>query len=152
MAFGLTDSGCQRAIADQERLDRFADIDIDLRTSLYALRIQRIRQLELMSAYADVTEMPEQAPEPEDDAANAYLRPSTGKPGRCIVPYQHHQRADELGTGPDHAQSQQAPEPRRNRHSTRHPASRTAVSVTGSGCLWPAIGNAQIGFYISGIP
>jgi len=83
MAFGLTDSGAKMLIADQERLDRFADIDKALDLQVIAVRPENTtypKLTELMSAYADVTEMPEQAPEPEDDATLMYTSGSTGNP------------------------------------------------------------------------
>ena len=80
MAFGLTDSDAKVLIADQERLDRFADIDKALDLQVLAARPESTtypKLTELMSAYADVTEMPEH-PEPEDDATLMYTSGSTG--------------------------------------------------------------------------
>jgi long-chain acyl-CoA synthetase len=83
MAFGLSDSGAKVLIADQERLDRFADISPALDIQVIAVRVEatdHANLADLVSAYADVTEMPAQAPEPEDDATLMYTSGSTGNP------------------------------------------------------------------------
>ncbi len=83
MAFGLSDSGAKVLIADQERLDRFADISPALDIQVIAVRAEatdHANLADLVSAYADVTEMPAQAPDPEDDATLMYTSGSTGNP------------------------------------------------------------------------
>ncbi len=83
MAFGLSDSGAKLLIADQERLDRFADIDPVLNIQVIAVRPDASihpNLADLVKAYADVSEMPEQKPRPEDDATLMYTSGSTGNP------------------------------------------------------------------------
>jgi long-chain acyl-CoA synthetase len=83
MAFGLSDSGAKVLIADQERLDRFAAIDPVLNIQVIAVRSDASihpNLADLVSAYADVSEMPEQKPQPEDDATLMYTSGSTGNP------------------------------------------------------------------------
>ena len=83
MAFGLADSGAKVLIADQERLDRFAAIDSPLDVRVIAVRPEKTEHpnlADLVAAYADVTEMPDQQPGPEDDATLMYTSGSTGNP------------------------------------------------------------------------
>ena len=83
MAFGLADSGAKVLIADQERLDRFAAIDSPLDVRVIAVRPEKTQHpnlADLVAAYADVTEMPDQQPGPEDDATLMYTSGSTGNP------------------------------------------------------------------------
>ena len=75
MAFGLSDSGSKVLIADQERLDRFADIEQPLDIQVIAVRPEATEHpnlADLVNAYADVTDMPDQQPDPEDDATLMY--------------------------------------------------------------------------------
>ena len=76
MAFGLTDSGAKVLIADQERLDRFADIDkaLDLQVIAVAPRIQRIRSQLDDECLCGCDRMPEQALFQRTCNANVYLR------------------------------------------------------------------------------
>lgn len=83
MAFGLTDSGAKVLIADQERLDRFAAIDSPLDVRVIAVRPEKTEYpnlADLVTAYADVSELPDQQPGPEDDATLMYTSGSTGNP------------------------------------------------------------------------
>ena len=83
MAFGLSDSGSKVLIADQERLDRFADIEQPLDIQVIAVRPEATEHpnlADLVNAYADVTDMPDQQPDPEDDATLMYTSGSTGNP------------------------------------------------------------------------
>ena len=83
MAFGLSDSGAKVLIADQERLDRFAAIEQPLDIQVIAVRPEATEHpnlADLVSAYADIVDMPEQQPDPEDDATLMYTSGSTGNP------------------------------------------------------------------------
>ena len=79
----LSDSGAKVLIADQERLDRFAAIEQPLDIKVIAVRPEATEHpnlADLVSAYADIVDMPEQQPDPEDDATLMDTSGSTGNP------------------------------------------------------------------------
>lgn len=87
MAYGLTDSGAKLLIADDERLERFAQIEEDLavktiaiRSSAYPDSPELAQLLAQQQATHGTLPMPDQRPEREDDATIMYTSGSTGHP------------------------------------------------------------------------
>ena len=87
MAYGLTDSGAKVLFADEERLVRFAQIAtppkvelIAVRTSAYANAPELATLVTKLEQSGQAIEMPNQSPQPEDDATLLYTSGSTGHP------------------------------------------------------------------------
>lgn len=87
MAYGLTDCGAKVLLADDERLQRFAQIEQPLSVQTIAVRSSDYPESPELSVLlaAQVAElgilaMPEQCPSAEDDATILYTSGSTGHP------------------------------------------------------------------------
>ena len=84
MAYGLTDSGAKVLLADQERLDRFAQCEPGITTRVIAVRPTRenpgIAVLSDLTAAVGEVPMPQVDIAPDDDATILYTSGSTGHP------------------------------------------------------------------------
>jgi long-chain acyl-CoA synthetase len=84
MAYGLADSGAKVLLADQERLDRFAQCEPGLSTRAIAVRPTRenpgIAVLSDLTAAVGEVPMPQAEIAPDDDATILYTSGSTGHP------------------------------------------------------------------------
>ncbi len=84
MAYGLTDSGAKVLLADQERLDRFAQCEPGIATKAIAVRPTRenpgIAVLSDLTAAVGEVPMPQVDITPDDDATILYTSGSTGHP------------------------------------------------------------------------
>ncbi len=84
MAYGLTDSGAKVLLADQERLDRFAQCEPGIATKAIAVRPTRenpgIAVLSDLTAAVGDVPMPQVDIAPDDDATILYTSGSTGHP------------------------------------------------------------------------
>lgn len=87
MAYGLRDSGAKLLFADEERLERFQQINqppkidiITVRTSAYPLLSDYESLMSDLGKSGNPIEMPEQTAQPEDDATLLYTSGSTGHP------------------------------------------------------------------------
>ncbi len=87
MAYGLIDSGAKVLLADGERLERFAQITEPVNVQTIAIRTNDYAGIPELSVLLDQQAqthgelpMPQQRPEPEDDATILYTSGSTGHP------------------------------------------------------------------------
>ena len=83
MSYGLTDSGAKLLVADEERIDRFNQIEEKLNIatiSVRAIKEYTCDSLEMLLQQVTDIDMPDQSPLPESDATILYTSGSTGHP------------------------------------------------------------------------